>query len=171
MAVRKILLLGDPALYEKCDDVERGELEAMRGVVGDLHDTMMNFRTRYGFGRAIAAPQIGVKKRLVYMYVDKPVPFINPRLVDKSDEMMTIWDNCMSFPDLLVQIRRHRSCTIEYRDLEWNEKRMPLEGMLSELLQHECDHLDGVLAVMRAIDGRSLSLRLNHSLHHSAPGR
>ncbi|UCF06493.1 MAG: peptide deformylase [bacterium] len=164
MAVRKILLLGNPALFEICDDVRREELDLMREAVGDLHDTMMNFRSRYGFGRAIAAPQIGVKKRLVYMHIDRPTPFVNPRLVDKSDEMITIWDNCMSFPDLLVRIRRHKSCAIEYRDLEWNEKRMPLEGELSELLQHECDHLDGILAVMRAIDGKSFALKSQEKL-------
>jgi peptide deformylase len=96
-------------------------------------------------------------KRLVRMDVDGPVTFVNPVLLDRSEEMMELWDNCMSFPDLLVRLRRHRRCRIRYRDLQWNEREMALEDDLSELLQHECDHLDGVLAVMRAIDGRSFA--------------
>jgi len=72
---------------------------------------------------------------------------------------MEVWDDCMCFPDLLVRVKRHRSCRIRYRDLEWNEQTMNLTGDLSELLQHEYDHLDGVLAVNRAIDSRSFALR------------
>ena len=159
MAVREILLLGNPKLYEVCAEVGRGELDRMRDVVSDLHDTMIDFRARHGAGRAIAAPQIGVMKRLVYMNIDSPTPFINPVISDQSDEMMEIWDDCMSFPDLLVRVRRHVRCRISFRDLDWVERSIDVEGDLSELLQHECDHLDGVLAVMRAIDGKSFSLR------------
>jgi peptide deformylase len=157
MAVRDILLLGDMKLYAVSGEVRRDELDAMRAVVRDLSDTMMAFRRRHGFGKAIAAPQIGVMKRLVHMDVDGPVTFVNPVLFDRSDEMMELWDNCMSFPDLLVRLRRHRRCRIRFRDLRWNEQEIDLEDDLSELLQHECDHLDGVLAVMRAIDGKSLA--------------
>ena len=73
--------------------------------------------------------------------------------------MFELWDDCMSFPDLVVRVRRHRSCRICYRDLDWIEREWQLEGDLSELLQHETDHLDGILAVSRAIDGASFALR------------
>lgn len=159
MAVRNILLLGDPRLYEVCEAVTEDELPAMRAVVQDLHDTMLSFRARYGAGRAIAAPQIGVMKRLVYMFIDTPTVFINPQLHDCSDAMMTLWDDCMSFPDLLVKVQRHQSCTIRYRNLQWQEQSRHLQGDLSELLQHEVDHLDGILAVSRALDGQSFCLR------------
>ena len=119
----------------------------------------MDFRRKYSAGRAIAAPQIGVMKRLVYMHIDEPVVFINPILGMKSEETMEVWDDCMCFPDLLVKVERHRGCRITYRDMNWREHSMMLEGDLSELLQHECDHLDGILAVSRAVDPYSFALR------------
>jgi peptide deformylase len=135
-------------------------MENIRGAVSDLHDTLVDFRDRHGFGRAIAAPQIGVMKRLLYMCVDNvSTVFINPELIDLSPEMREIWDDCMCFPNLLVRVRRHRSCRIRFRNREWQEEEMGLEGDMSELLQHEYDHLDGILAVSRAIDGRSFALK------------
>ena len=159
MPVRDILLLGNPKLYEICEPVNEADLATIDAVIQDLHDTMMNFRQKYGVGRAIAAPQIGVMKRVVYMHIEKPVVFINPILNDKSRETMVLWDDCMSFPDLLVKVSRHKSCRIDYLDRQWSRQSMPLQGDLSELLQHECDHLDGVLAVSRALDGQSFAFR------------
>lgn len=159
MAVRQVLLLGNPKLYETSSSVKKEELDSMRDVIQDLHDTLMDFRSKYGAGRAVAAPQIEVMKRLIYMHIDSPVVFINPRIDHKSLEMIQLWDDCMSFPDLLVRVQRHRSCRIQYRDIEWKEQTMILEGDLSELLQHEGDHLDGILAVSRAVDRHSFALR------------
>jgi len=159
MAVREVLLLGDPRLHEVCEPVENSEVPQLETVVEDLHDTLMECRQRLGAGRAIAAPQIGVMKRLVYMHIDRPVVFVNPVLDRPSDEMIELWDDCLSFPDLLVRVSRHRACRIRYRDMDWREQELYLENDLSELLQHECDHLDGVLAVARAIDGQSFALR------------
>ena len=164
MAIRKILLLGDPRLYEKSEPVAQDELTELQSVVTDLHDTMSDFRERYGAGRAIAAPQIGVFKRLIYMHIDRPVIIINPALSDLSEEMIELWDDCMSFPDLLVKVRRHKSCTIRFRDLDWQEQTLSLTDDISELLQHEYDHLDGVLAVQRAIDDKSFALRSERGL-------
>jgi peptide deformylase len=65
----------------------------------------------------------------------------------------------MSFPDLLVKVRRHCGCRVIYRDLGWNERSLMLSDSLAELLQHECDHLNGVLAVARAVDSRALALK------------
>ena len=159
MAVRDILQLGNPDLYEVSGEVERDELEVMRDISSDLEDTMFDFRERFGAGRAIAAPQIGVRKRMVYMNTGEPVVLINPEITEKSEDMMEVWDDCMSFPHLLVKVRRHRSITVRYRDLEWNEKELTAEDDMAELLQHELDHLDGVLAVMRAVDGRAFAER------------
>lgn len=159
MAVQEILLLGNPKLYETSPPVKREELDFLREVVQDLRDTLMDFRSRYEAGRAIAAPQIEVMKRVIYMHIDKPVVFINPRIDQRSPEMIQIWDDCMSFPDLLVKVQRHKNCRIKYKDIEWKERAMILEGDLSELLQHECDHLDGVLAVSRAVDKYCFALK------------
>ncbi len=155
MAIREILQLGNPDLYEISSEVEQDELDLVRDIVTDLEDTMLDFRQRYGTGRAITAPQIGVRKRMVYMNAGEPVVLLNPEITKKSDEMIEVWDDCMSFPDLLVRVRRHRAITVCCRDLEWKTRELLAEDDLSELLQHELDHLDGVLAVMRAIDERS----------------
>jgi len=159
MTVREVLLLGNPKLKVVCEPVEKSELVGLEPVVEDLHDTLMDCRLRIGAGRAIAAPQIGVMKRLVYMNIDEPIVFLNPELDDKSPELIELWDDCLSFPDLLVRVRRHRTCRVRFRDMEWRQQEMRLEDDLSELLQHECDHLDGILAVSRAIDGQSFLLR------------
>ena len=164
MAVREILLLGNPKLYDVCEPVKQEELPTLGPVIQDLHDTLMDFRQRYGAGRAIAAPQIGIMKRLIYMHIDKPTVFINPALDLRSAENMIVWDDCMCFPDLLVKVKRHRRCRITYRDMEWKEQAMMLKGDLSELLQHEVDHLYGILAVSRAIGERALALRSQTSL-------
>ena len=159
MPARKILLLGDPTLLKRSTLVKRRELPEIHFVIEDLHDTLMQFRSEHGVGRAIAAPQIGVAKRLIYMHIDKPMVFMNPVFDQKSREKMELWDDCMSFPDLLVRVRRHKRCRITFRDEQWKKQTMALEGDLSELLQHEVDHLDGILAVSRAIDGSSFALR------------
>ena len=159
MAIREILLLGNPKLYERCEPIKREEAHSLCATIQDLHETLMHFRRLHGAGRAIAAPQIGVKKRLIYMNIKEPMIFINPVLNQESLEMIEVWDDCMCFPDLLVKVERHRSCQIIFRDVEWKEHALSLEGDLSELLQHECDHLDGILAVSRAMDKFSFALK------------
>ena len=159
MAVREILLLGNPKLYEISEAVKEDDLKNLPPVVADLHDTLLEFRKKYGAGRAIAACQIGFGKRLIYMFIDRPMVFINPILQNRSKEMIEVWDDCMCFPDLLVKVMRHKSCAIRFKDLSFKEHTMELEDDLSELLQHEYDHLDGILAVSRAMDGYSFALR------------
>ncbi|AYQ32171.1 peptide deformylase [Runella sp. SP2] len=154
-----LLLLGDPRLYEVCAPVLPEEHDELLGWVADLHNVMQEVRTKYGFGRAIAAPQLGIMKRLIYMNIDRPVVFINPELVNLSDETFELWDDCMSFPNLLVKVKRHKSLTIKYFDEHWQPQEWPMEDALSELLQHEFDHLDGVLCTMRAIDAQSFRWR------------
>lgn len=156
---KKILLLGNPDLYEVCDEVTKEELPRMAEVKGDLRDTLLAFRRRYGVGRAIAAPQIGVKKRVIYRHLDTPVLFINPWLEFPDDEVMEVMDDCMSFPDLLVRVRRHKRCVIHYRDEQWKECVMAFEGDMSELIQHEYDHLDGILATMKAVDEKAFVMK------------
>ena len=159
MAIREILQLGNPGLYRVCAPVDEEELDDVRRTVSDLRDTLLDFRRRHGAGRAIAAPQIGVFKRIVYMEIDEPMVYLNPRLEPIGLEQIELWDDCMSFPDLLVRVRRHRRCRITYRDERWAAVQREFSDDLSELMQHECDHLDGILAVSRAIDMKSFALR------------
>lgn len=155
MAIRDILLLGNDKLYDVSIEVKKEELGYVKEVVEDLHDTLMNFRKEYGAGRAIAAPQINVFKRLIYMNIDKATVFINPRLEFIGEDKMEVLDDCMSFPKLKVKVMRYQKCKIFYKDLSWNDCIMDLSDDLSELIQHEYDHLDGILAVQRAIDKKS----------------
>jgi peptide deformylase len=156
-----LLLLGDPRLYEVCEPVKFEELHLVKEWTADLHNVMEEIRAKYNFGRAIAAPQLGIMKRLVYMNIDKPVVFINPTFENLSDEMFELWDDCMSFPNLLVKVKRHKSLTINYLDENWQPQSWKMEYALSELLQHEYDHLDGILCTMRAIDNQSFRWRVN----------
>ncbi|HWW01483.1 MAG TPA: peptide deformylase [Candidatus Acidoferrum sp.] len=164
MSIRDILLLGHPLLNQRSESVQATELPAAVAVGHDLQDTLNGFRAKHGWGRAIAAPQIGVLKRVVYLQIDKPQLIINPVLAAPSEEMMEFWDDCMSFPDLLVRVKRHAWFTMAYHDENWMEHQRRIDGVLSELMQHEIDHLDGVLAVSRAIDGASFALRSQRNL-------
>lgn len=154
-----LLLLGDPRLYEVCDPVFQNELPQVSDWVADLHHVMGEIRAKYNFGRAIAAPQLGIMKRLIYMNIDRPVVFINPVLENLSAEKFELWDDCMSFPHLLVRVERHQSLTICYRDQNWQEQRWEMKDDLAELLQHEYDHLNGVLCTMRAVDDKAFRWR------------
>ena len=156
---REILLLGDPRLYEVSEEIRREELEELRPVITDLFDCILGIRRDYGFGRAIAAPQIGVRKRLICMLTDKPYVIINPQLEFVGEEMMELLDDCMSFPNLLVRVRRYRHCVLRYLDENWEAREMKLDDDMAELIQHEYDHLDGILATMRGIDNKAFIMK------------
>jgi peptide deformylase len=155
-----LLLLGDPRLYQKCEPVVETELPLVTTWVADLDYVMGEIRAKYKFGRAIAAPQLGIMKRLIYMKIDKPIIFINPELSELSKDMFELWDDCMSFPNLLVRVKRHQSLTISYLDEYWQPQKWRMENDLAELLQHEYDHLEGILCTMRAIDQQSFKWRM-----------
>lgn len=156
---RAILLLGEERLYQKSSPVEQVQLPELAQTIEDLHDTLLAYRTRYGAGRAIAAPQIGVFSRLIYCNIDHPVVLINPELMFPDSEQMDMLDDCMSFPGLLVWVRRFCRCVVTYQDETFAWHRWALEGDLSELIQHEYDHLDGILATQRAANDRALVYR------------
>jgi peptide deformylase len=157
--LQDLLLLGDPRLYEICQPVTKDELPLVNGWITDMDNVMHEVKAKYNFGRAIAAPQLGIMKRVIYMHIDKPVVFINPELVDLSDDLFELWDDCMSFPNLLVKVKRHRFLTIKYLDEHWQPQEWPMENDLAELLQHEYDHLNGILCTMRAVDDQAFKWR------------
>ncbi len=159
MSVREILLLGKENLYKISKEIREEQLEKAKEVVEDLHDTIIEFRSKYGFGRAIAAPQIDELYRIIYMnYDDNAIAFVNPRLEPIGDEIFEIWDDCMSFPGLEVKLKRYKKVRVSYKDLEWKDCTIEFEGDLAELIQHEYDHLDGILALQRAIDSKSFRI-------------
>jgi len=164
MTIREILLLGDENLYKICTEVSKNEINMAREIVEDLHDTVVNFREKYRFGRAIAAPQINEQHRIIYIKSDDTsIAFINPRLEFINDEKFEMWDDCMSYPELEVKLYRYKTCKVYYKNLNWADCSIEFTGDLAELIQHEYDHLDGILAIQRAIDNKSFRINKNKS--------
>ncbi|MGH8946168.1 MAG: peptide deformylase, partial [Acidimicrobiia bacterium] len=133
--------------------------------IAQLHDTLTDFQRHRGYGRAIAAPQIGIMKRLVAMNLGaEPLTLINPEISEASDERFTVWDDCMSVPDHVVRVERHRMISVRYTDeLGRTRNWRNIGDPLGELLQHEIDHLDGRLMLDRAVTGDSLQPISRHS--------
>lgn len=154
-----ILKLGDPRLYVICDPVTEADWVEVEDWVAQLREAMQDVRRRYGFGRGIAAPQLGILKRLIYIEIEEPLVMVNPTVKHLSEERFTLWDDCMSFPNLLVQVERHRSITVSYQDGGGHLQEATFHDYRAELVQHELDHLEGILCTMRALDARSFRWR------------
>ena len=171
MTIHRIRLLGDPILRARCEPISKSNSAAVRVILDDLRETLRDWQSRFGSGRAIAAPQIGAPVRIVYVEMDQPWPLINPEIVDIGTEDFSVWDDCFSFPNLLVRVARAYRIRVRYQTLkgEWNE--VDLEGDRAELLQHEIDHLDGVLAVDRPHGLDPFCLREEWNRHYSHQGR
>ena len=163
MPLKPIRQLGDPVLREKCKRVENPSSPGIRELVDDLSATLAHWRAKTGYGRGIAAPQIGVLERVIFLKLpeEEPWALINPEIVRQSSETMVVWDACLSFLSIFMQVERHREITVRYQDLEGNtlEVQAGEDRNLSELLQHEIDHLDGILAIDRVIDTKTICTR------------
>ena len=159
MAIREILMLGNPVLRETCDTVKDFSHGSLKSTVDDLRDTLTDFRARHGFGRGIAAPQIGITQQVIFINIDKPMVLVNPRIIRRSGKTMTLWDDCFSFPDIMVKVNRHLHITAEFQDETGTKRTLKASGDYSELLQHEIDHINGILAIDRAIDSKHIILR------------
>lgn len=153
--INDLLLLGDPRLYEVSQPIVDGDRSQLEHWVAGLHQVMQEVREKFGFGRGIAAPQLGIMKRLIYLHIDQPIVLVNPILSDFSVEKFELWDDCMSFPNLLVKVKRHKRLKVTFLNADWKQEEWWVEDDLSELIQHENDHLDGILATMRAMDNQS----------------
>ena len=155
--------LGDPGLREVAARVADPAAPEIRSLVADLADTLAHWRASTGYGRGIAAPQIGAARRVIFLQLPgaEPWPLVNPEITWRGEEKIVVWDACLSFLSILMQVERHREIVVRYQDLlgEWKEVRAGEERNLSELLQHEIDHLDGILAVDRITDIRTLCTR------------
>ncbi len=162
MPARRILQLGDPLLRAVSAPVATASEAG--AVFEDLRDTLHEFQRTHGFGRGISAVQIGVPKRLIYIELDgRAYCLRNPEFESQSEEKFRLWDDCFSFPNLLVWLERSVSVRLRYEGEDGGAVQIEASGAFSELLQHEMDHLDGVLAVDRAIDQNSLCTREEHN--------
>jgi peptide deformylase len=163
MAIRPVLQLGDPLLREKCMPVADPSSSEIRGLIQDLADTLAYWRSTTGYGRGIAAPQIGVLQRVIFLKLPgaDPWPLINPEIISRGEEKITVWDGCLSFLSIFVQVERHREITVRYQNLQGQTLQFEAgdDRSLSELLQHEIDHLDGILAIDRMKDVKTMCTR------------
>ncbi len=159
--IRPILQLGDRTLRKKSLPIEDFNSESLRQLVGDLSDTLHDAKKRLAYGRGIAAPQIGELKRAVF--IDTPAfksALVNPEITWVSDATFEVWDSCFSFNfAFFVLVNRNRSVKVDYLDLRGNRQSLKAEADLSELLQHEIDHLDGVLATDRMKNKKAIMTR------------
>ncbi|MCE0494872.1 pyridoxal-phosphate dependent enzyme [Vibrio salinus] len=123
--------------------------DELKQIITQLHQTLNHTREVLGFGRALAAPQTGISLRIIVMNLGAgPITLINPEITWCSDEMQQVWDDCLSTPEVIVNIARHVSISLRFQDPEgiahhWEH----LPADLSELLQHEYEHLDGILMI------------------------
>lgn len=130
----------------------------IRLLYADLRDTLLWFRRRGVDAKAIAAPQIGVLKRVVYIHEPgPPTLLVNPVLKATAPPILA-WENCLSFPGLAVKTRRASTCVLTYLDENLVGQTCTVSGDLAVVLQHECDHLDGILCLERAADAHSFFL-------------
>jgi peptide deformylase len=162
MPAREILQLGNPILWERSSLIDAPLSSETRSLIKDLGETLSEFREKNGFGRAIAAPQIGMLSRMIFIRMQPAGfcgPLINPEIVWADSRQIELWDDCFSFPNLLVRVRRAASIRVDYQDEHGDRQTIDAEGDLSELLQHEIDHLDGILAVERAISPQAFATR------------
>jgi peptide deformylase len=151
MTIRRIRQLGDPVLRTRCQIVAKPGAAAVRMVADDLRDTLVAAREEFKMGRALSAPQIGAPLRVVVVEVGKERwNMVNPEITDVGPDDFLVWDDCFSFPNLYVRVMRAYQVTVSYQDLRGKPHTLTLEGPMAELLQHEIDHLDGILAVDRA---------------------
>lgn len=161
MAIRKILQLGDPRLRQPAGVHDFASSSAdLESLIADLRETLAHSREETGYGRGIAAPQLGVSQRIIFLQLPgaEPWPLINPQITRRSEEKIVVWDACLSFLAIFMQVERNKEISVRYQDLSgaWQEVRAGRERDLSELLQHEIDHLDGILCIDRVTDITSI---------------
>lgn len=156
--IRDVLRMGDPRLLERSREMLARELPELVDILTDMRDTM---RAQNGAG--LAAPQIGVGLRVVIFGVEhnprypdaEPVPYteiVNPVIMPLTDAMEDGWEGCLSVPGLRGVVSRH--ALIRYRGLDPLGRPIEREarGFHARVVQHECDHLDGILYPMRISD-------------------
>ena len=147
MGIKTILTEPDKLLRQVSKPVEKvGDIE--RELMKDMLDTMY---TAKGIG--LAAIQIGVSKRIIVMDISKeenkkkPMYFVNPIIIKKNDEKATYEEGCLSVPNQFAEIDRPSKCEVEYLDYNGNKQNLKAEGLLATCIQHEMDHLEGILFI------------------------
>tara|TARA_X000000950_G_scaffold241353_1_gene294930 strand:+ start:598 stop:1122 length:525 start_codon:yes stop_codon:yes gene_type:complete len=147
MTIRKILTEPDPFLRQRSKKVELVNDE-IRLLMDDMLETMYDAP-----GIGLAAIQVGVPKRVIVIDLSKegekknPLYFINPEIVKKSNNEASYEEGCLSVPNQFAEINRPDKCRVKFLDYEGKEKTLDAEGLLATCIQHEMDHLEGILFI------------------------
>ena len=147
MTIRKILTEPDPFLRQKSTNVEEVDNKT-RVLMDDMLETMY---AAPGIG--LAAIQIGIPKRVIVMDLSRndekktPLYFVNPEIITNSNNEAAYEEGCLSVPGQFAEINRPNKCKIKYLDYEGNEEILSAEGLLATCIQHEMDHLEGILFI------------------------
>ena len=145
--LRKILTGPDPILRKKCEPLEKVDEETKK-LMDDMLETMY---AAPGIG--LAAIQVGILKRLVVIDISKeeekkkPIFLINPQIIHQSKNTSVYEEGCLSLPGQFAEIERPAECTIKYLDYNGKEKELKSDGLLATCIQHEVDHLNGILFI------------------------
>jgi peptide deformylase len=146
MSIRKILTEPDPFLRQISNEVEKVDNE-IRKLMDDMLETMY---AAPGIG--LAAIQIGVPKRVIVIDLSKeeekkPLYFVNPKIIVKSKNNSTYEEGCLSVPGQFAEIDRPDECHVSYLDYDGQKKELKIKGLLATCIQHEMDHLEGILFI------------------------
>ena len=147
MTIRKILIEPDPFLRQKSQPVDKVD-DSVRKLMDDMLATMYNAP-----GIGLAAIQVGVPKRIIVLDISKeenkkePMFFVNPVIKNKNLKLSTYEEGCLSVPNQFAEIDRPSECIVEYLDFNGQEKLLDAKGLLATCIQHEMDHLEGILFI------------------------
>ena len=151
--MRKIRLLGDPVLRRRSKEVEALN-KNVESIVEELFQIMYSED-----GVGLAAPQIGVSLRIFVIDDGKPMAFINPKILWRSEDTNMSEEGCLSIPDVFEDVERSNSVVVEYLDFKGNVAKKQFLGYTARVIQHEYDHLDGVLFIDRIAPNRRIAIR------------
>jgi len=144
MAILKIIKFPDPILRKKCEEVKEVN-EEIKKLVDDMTETM---EKKDGVG--LAAPQVGVSKRVIVVETEKgPKGFINPKTLKKTKETEIDWEGCLSIPGIFLKIKRWKGVEVEALNKEGEKVRIKATGLVARIFQDEIDHLNGILIIDR----------------------
>jgi peptide deformylase len=147
MTIKPLIILPDPLLRQVSAPIERVDSD-IRRLADDMLETMYDAP-----GIGLAAIQIGVPRRMLVIDVSRegeektPLVFVNPQIVRSSDDRSVYEEGCLSIPDYYAEVERPASVTVSYLDREGKEQTVTADGLLATCLQHEIDHLNGVLFI------------------------
>ena len=160
MAILRIRKFNDPVLRKKSKEVKKVDKKIKKLVV-DMAQTMIKNK-----GIGLAAPQVGVLKRVIVVATDlagnRIFEVINPRIIEKSKEKEVDEEGCLSFPGIFLKIKRAKEIKVEGLDIKGRRMRFVAKGLLARVFQHEIDHLDGVLFFHRLSFFQKLKFKITH---------